>query len=262
MKKGLLRARIIWLSAALIMIGCISMPLNSYAASKKPGQVKKVSVKSDSCKAVTVSWRKVKGAKGYQIYRAVNRKGTYRKVKTTKNTTYTDKYLNAGKRYYYRVRAYAGNRKGKYSGIKGIVVKSHSWKKAAAKGHYETKNIQVPFSHASAPWNQTYNDYVCLCNVCQTYNMRYGLREDDLMEHMNEVNSPGWMEEVYKDGVLCSCGEDITYADRDAHYVDCKGSYTVIPVKRNTIEHRATIKKVWVRDSGAYTYCTRCGTCK
>lgn len=263
MKKRVLGGKLLLFWVVLMMIGCMAVPMEACAASKKLGQVKKVSVKANGCDKVKISWKKVKGAKGYQVYRATSKKGKYTKVKTTKSTKYMDNRLGKGRRYYYKVRAYAGNRKGKYSGIKQTTVKSHRWKKAAAKGHYETKNVQVPFSQAEAPWNQTYNDYVCLCQVCQKKNIRYNSKSD-LMEHMNEVNSPGWAEEVYEGRDFCkNCGKDISDEDAALHTIQCgpKGWTNKLALIR-TVEHRATAKKVWVKDKNAYRYCTRCGTRK
>lgn len=266
MKKRVLGGKLLLLWVVLMMIGCMAVPMEACAASKKLGQVKKVSVKASGCDKVKISWKKVKGAKGYQVYRATSKKGKYTKVKITKSTKYIDNRLGKGRRYYYKVRAYAGNRKGKYSSIKQTTVKSHRWKKAAAKGHYETKNVQVSFSQAEAPWDQTYNDYVCLCHVCQKKNIRYNSKSD-LMEHMNEVNSPGWVEEVYEDHNFCNnCSKDIDIffgGDAINHTMSCgsKG-YTNEPALIRTVEHRATVKKVWVKDKAAYWYCTKCGTRK
>ncbi|MGN0359942.1 MAG: family 20 glycosylhydrolase [Hominisplanchenecus sp.] len=56
-------------------------------------------------KAVTVKWKKVKKASSYIIYRAENRKGSWKKIATVKKgTSYRDKKkLKKGKTYYYRV---------------------------------------------------------------------------------------------------------------------------------------------------------------
>jgi len=63
----------------------------------------KVAVKSTGA---TISWNKVSGAKGYQIYRAASKNGTYKKIKTTTATSYNNTGLSKGKTYYYKVRAY------------------------------------------------------------------------------------------------------------------------------------------------------------
>lgn len=68
-----------------------------------------VKVTGSSYSTVQIGWRKVEGAEGYQIYRAVSKNGTYRKVKTVKggNTlSFTDQKKKFNKTYYYKVRAY------------------------------------------------------------------------------------------------------------------------------------------------------------
>ena len=53
-------------------------------------------------KGVNISFKKVKGAKDYTIYRASKKNGTYKKVKTlsAKKTSYLDKKAKKGKNYY------------------------------------------------------------------------------------------------------------------------------------------------------------------
>ena len=54
---------------------------------------------------VTLTWDKVSGAKEYVVYRADYSNGTYTKIYTTKNTSYTNTTANAGYTYYYKVKA-------------------------------------------------------------------------------------------------------------------------------------------------------------
>lgn len=59
--------------------------------------------------AVALSWKKIKGVSGYEIYRSTKKSGAYKKIKTIKKaslTRYTNKKLKSGKTYYYKVRAY------------------------------------------------------------------------------------------------------------------------------------------------------------
>lgn len=74
---------------------------------KAPGSVSKISV-TPSRKALNLSWKKVSGAKGYQIQVSAKKNfagaKTY-KVKGTK-TSYKVKGLKAKKKYYVRIRAY------------------------------------------------------------------------------------------------------------------------------------------------------------
>ena len=56
--------------------------------------------------SIKLSWDKVSGAKGYEIYRAPRKNGTYKKIGDTKNLNYKNRGLEAGTNYYYKVRAY------------------------------------------------------------------------------------------------------------------------------------------------------------
>ena len=79
----------------------------------------KTAVKSISNKnrgKLTLSWKKVSEAKGYEIYRKIGKTGKYKKIKTiTKNSTvkYTNTKLKKGTAYYYRVRSYTIDANGK-----------------------------------------------------------------------------------------------------------------------------------------------------
>ena len=74
---------------------------------------------------ITITWKKVDGCSGYIVYRATEKDGKYKKVKTctSANTlSYKNSKLETGKTYYYKVRAYV-NKNGKklygdYSEIK------------------------------------------------------------------------------------------------------------------------------------------------
>ena len=70
---------------------------------KKPTSVK---VAVTSATSAEISWKKVEGASGYQVRRATSENGTYKTVKNTTGTSFTNTGLKAGKTYYYKVRAY------------------------------------------------------------------------------------------------------------------------------------------------------------
>lgn len=66
-------------------------------------------VKATGSTSVKLEWKAVDGASGYQIYRSASKDSGYKKVGQVKgkNTkTFEDKTLEAGKTYYYQVRAY------------------------------------------------------------------------------------------------------------------------------------------------------------
>ena len=79
-------------------------------------------------KKATLTWKKVKGAAGYQVYRSMRKNGKYVCVKKNlKAAKYTDKKLKKGKTYYYKVCAYkkvSGKTiTGAYSAIRKVKVK-------------------------------------------------------------------------------------------------------------------------------------------
>lgn len=66
--------------------------------------------------SVKINWRKVRGAKGYYVYRKVE-DGKWKKIATIKDDetlTYTDKKAYAGK-YIYTVKAYSGSKAGPHN---------------------------------------------------------------------------------------------------------------------------------------------------
>lgn len=92
------------------------------------------SVKNDKRRKITVKWKKVKDAKGYQVEYALNSKFTKNKKSktikgnTAKSRSFTTKNLKKNKVYFVRVRAYKtdenGNRVyGKWSTVKRVKIK-------------------------------------------------------------------------------------------------------------------------------------------
>ena len=94
---------------------------------KAPSKVKLTSAKNGKGKKLTVKWKKVTGAKGYQFQYAMNKKFKKKKSVQTKKTKYTIKKLKKKKTYYIRVRAYKMNGKkkvyGKWSTVKKVKIK-------------------------------------------------------------------------------------------------------------------------------------------
>lgn len=86
-----------------------------------------IKLSTPKSKSIKVSWNKISGSKGYEVYRATSKKGTYYKKSTTSNLSYTNTGLTKGKTYYYKVRAYKivnGNKVySSFSSIKSISSK-------------------------------------------------------------------------------------------------------------------------------------------
>ena len=71
--------------------------------------VTSLSVKTKSYNSIMVSWKKVNGASGYEIYQSTKKGSGYKKIKTiTEPGTihYVDSKLKTGTTYYYKLRAY------------------------------------------------------------------------------------------------------------------------------------------------------------
>ena len=56
-----------------------------------------------------LTWEKVEGAAKYEVYRATSKTGTYTRLTTTTGTSLTNTSAEAGKTYYYKVRAVDAN---------------------------------------------------------------------------------------------------------------------------------------------------------
>lgn len=113
------KARTVLMFLLIAAVGITSLfPMEANAASepKKPGQVKRLTVKVKSATSLTIQFKAVKGAKGYKIYQSTSKNGEYKLVKTLKGgkkVSHTKTKLKSGKRYYYKVRAYKTYKKGK-----------------------------------------------------------------------------------------------------------------------------------------------------
>ena len=111
----------------------------------------KVTVKAaQQTSAVKFTWNRSAGASGYKIYRRTA-KGRYVCIKTVKSgtTSYVDKTVKSGNRYYYCVKAYNGNVLSGYTEASILYIKAPvvtvrksaqgvklSWKKSAGAKKY------------------------------------------------------------------------------------------------------------------------------
>lgn len=74
----------------------------------------KLSTAKNSASGVTVEWKKVTGADGYNVYRKSG-SGSYKKIGTTSKTSYTDKTAKSGTTYTYTVKAYKSKTESSYN---------------------------------------------------------------------------------------------------------------------------------------------------
>jgi hypothetical protein len=123
---------------------------------KAPKKVKGVKAVSAGHTSVTVTWKKVSGATGYEVFRASGKSGTYAKVGVVRGgakKSFTNKKLKTGTPYFYKVRAVSGGSKGAFSKVVAgkpvpkapqikTVVASHdaikvSWNRVSGATGYE-----------------------------------------------------------------------------------------------------------------------------
>ena len=90
----------------------------------KLGKVTSLKAKNNKKKTVTLSWKKVRGAKNYQIQYSQNKKFKKAKTKTVKKVKCTITKLAKSKTWYFRVRAISsGGKKGTWSKAVKVKVK-------------------------------------------------------------------------------------------------------------------------------------------
>lgn len=106
---------------ALLCLGVLFfMPQNTQAATvKRPSQVRNLTAKLVSKNTARLTWKKTANANNYQIYCSVNG-GSYRKIKTTKAISFTQKNLKNGATYVYKVRGVNSKKTGSYSSVQRV----------------------------------------------------------------------------------------------------------------------------------------------
>lgn len=86
-----------------------------------------ITAKKAATRALKISWVKVLGAQGYQVYRYSKSPKYFDQIRLTKNTSFLNTQLTKGKTYYFKVRAYrmdGGKRVyGKFSKVISVKVK-------------------------------------------------------------------------------------------------------------------------------------------
>lgn len=143
---------------------------------KKPTKVKAKTVSTTTTGAsIKVSWKKVKGASGYYVYRSTKKNKGYKKVKTIKKgktTKVTLKNQEGGKTYYYKVKAYAKAGKKKvtsnYSSAAKIRVYKLVWSDEfnGTSLDMNTWTYETPADDTNGGWgNQELQEYTVGKNV-------------------------------------------------------------------------------------------------
>ncbi len=105
------------LLSIMMLIAAAVTPVCVQAASV--GKVSSLKATAYS-QSVKLSWKRVSGATGYQVYYSVYKSKNYKKAKTISNgltTSATVNKLKSSKTYYFKVRATKGSKKGSFSKV-------------------------------------------------------------------------------------------------------------------------------------------------
>ena len=113
----------------------VLIPNFSNAAKVSVDKVSKIWISSTTASSAKVKWKKVNGAKGYQLYKYNSSKNKYELCATTTNTNVKVKNLKSAEKYKFRVRAYKKNSGKKYYGAYASVT--------TATAPEQTKNVKV-----------------------------------------------------------------------------------------------------------------------
>lgn len=159
---------LVFLLAFAVVFSYSVMPMNqAYAASKKPGKVTVSKVTAVSSSSIKVTWKKASNAKKYQIYASTKKNRNFKRVATVSSSkrSYTvkklsKKYLKANTRYYFKVRAVNGSKKGKFS-----AVKSRTTKKKPAAVKRKTVYVTPAWLNSAIAGQQKGYENVVVCEV-------------------------------------------------------------------------------------------------
>lgn len=151
---------------------------------------------SSSSTGINVSWTRVSGASGYQVYRASSKNGDYSKVETTSGNKYTTTKITTNKEYYFKVRAYRkvdGDKKhGSFSAAKmgvkvnlskvsGVSAKSKdscialTWKGVSGANGYEiyrATGSSGSYTNVGTSSSKSFNDYNVANKMTYYYKVR------------------------------------------------------------------------------------------
>lgn len=96
-------------------------PYSADDLTAKPPKTSITGISNKTAGRLSLTWKKSKGAAGYEIYRRAGTTHPYVRAKVIKSgstTKYTNTKLKKGQTYYYRIRSYRYDEKGRkiYSG--------------------------------------------------------------------------------------------------------------------------------------------------
>lgn len=121
-----------------------------------------------SINGAKLTWNKVKGAKGYYVYRSTKKNSGYKKVATVKTTKATIKKLSLGATHYFKVKAYNAKKKvsAKYSNIMSVKTYKLTWSDEFNGTSLNMSNWTYETGYGQGGWgNQEFQNYTAGDNI-------------------------------------------------------------------------------------------------
>lgn len=149
----------------------------------------KISVINENC--IKISWKNVKNAKEYQLYRAKGKNGKYSKIATVKKaTSYVNSKLKANTVYYYKIKACSGKLVSDFSSPRGAKTKKPSSLHSKLKGTWKSCNSFVDGNHYA---NFTFDGK----NVVKIFGYSEKTGKPYSVKHSYTRNSKGFINFVF-----------------------------------------------------------------
>lgn len=166
---------------------------------------------ASSCYEGHVTWKPVKNATGYRVYRSTYKKKKFKKIATVKTNSYYDKKLSFDTTYYYKVKAYRGKKTTKYSVVKSLKTTArpngnasrYDLEHFSVLGDNELKGRTVLFlgssiTYGSATGGLSFPDYIAKRNQLNYV--------DSDIEHTMKQAVPG--------KTMACIGDGLSYVER------------------------------------------------
>jgi|GEM_PF-6733629 len=127
----------------IVMMFIVAIPTETFAVSK-PSQVKNLKASAKTTSSITLKWKKVKAAKGYEVQQYNPKTKKWKTLKKVKVLNYKHTKLKANTLYKYRVRAYKAYKQYYNS-------KTKKWQnKKPAKKNWKNKKTRTKYVYGKA----------------------------------------------------------------------------------------------------------------
>ena len=144
------------LTLLLVLAAMLILPAMSALAAGTPDNVKNLKQKAVSETSVKLTWSKVKGASGYQIYRVDPASGAATKIASTKSTSHTLKKIVPNTVYTYQVRAFVKSKGTTTASVLPATIRVQtSLKKPATPSGLKVVNVSS--TSVKLQWNKAQN---------------------------------------------------------------------------------------------------------